>query len=357
MKEEAKKKFLLDLAFAVAAVGLAVFLIRYVLRWVLPFVVGLAVAALLRPTIRRLQKTTRLPARLVSAAVVCLFYALLVLLAWFFIVFCAGQISSLAQALPGMYRDDLEPALKEMGESISRMLTTLSPQMEDLLSQAGTAALDSLSAAAASLSASAISWLTGFAGKVPRYLMAILFSVLCSVFISTDYERVTGFLLRQLPPKGQHVLGEAKRFLSGTLLKMLGAYGIILIMTFTELAVGLTVLGVEYAVTMAAIIAFLDILPAIGSGLVLIPWGISRFLVRDASLGVGLLILYVIITVIRNVMEPRIVGHQIGMHPVLTITAMYAGLRLAGFAGFIMAPVLLLLLRFLNDSGWIHLYK
>lgn len=114
---------------------------------------------------------------------------------------------------------------------------------------------------------------------------------------------------------------------------------------------------VSYAFPIAAIVAILDIMPVIGTGGVIIPWAIVELILKNNFLGFGLLILYVTVTVVRNVVEPRIVGHQIGLHPIITITTMYAGLRLFGFGGFIIAPIVAITVKYLNDTGKIKLFK
>ena len=97
----------------------------------------------------------------------------------------------------------------------------------------------------------------------------------------------------------------------------------------------------------AAAIALLDILPLIGTGTILVPWGIVLIAGGDLVGGVGLILLFALIEVLRNILEPRIVGNQIGLHPIVTITAMYAGLKIAGFWGMLAAPVAVLLGRYL----------
>ena len=127
--------------------------------------------------------------------------------------------------------------------------------------------------------------------------------------------------------------------------------------TFLELFTGLSILRVDYALPIAAIVAVLDILPVLGSGGILIPWAVVELILKNYSLCVGLFALYLVITIVRNIIEPRIVGSQIGLHPIITISSMYAGLKLFGFAGFILGPVAAILVKYLNDTGKIHLFK
>jgi predicted PurR-regulated permease PerM len=130
-----------------------------------------------------------------------------------------------------------------------------------------------------------------------------------------------------------------------------------MMITFVELFIILSILRVNYALPIAAIIAVLDILPVIGTGGIVIPWAIVELILKNYFLGVGLFILYFVVLVVRHIIEPRIVGRQIGLHPIITITAMYAGLRLFSVAGLLMGPVVAITVKYLNDEGKINLFK
>ena len=109
--------------------------------------------------------------------------------------------------------------------------------------------------------------------------------------------------------------------------------------------------------TVAVVIAVLDILPVLGTGSVLIPWGIFAALNGDFKMAAGVLILYLVITVIRKIIEPKLVGKQVGLHPVLTLAGMLLGLKFAGFIGMLGVPFLLAFVKRLNDKGIVHLRR
>lgn len=111
----------------------------------------------------------------------------------------------------------------------------------------------------------------------------------------------------------------------------------------------------QNSATVALVIAVLDILPVLGTGSVLIPWGIFAALNADFKMAAGVLILYLVITIIRNIIEPRLVGKQVGLHPVLTLAGMLLGLKFAGFAGMLGVPFLLAFIKRLNDKRIIRL--
>jgi sporulation integral membrane protein YtvI len=125
----------------------------------------------------------------------------------------------------------------------------------------------------------------------------------------------------------------------------LRSYSLILLITFAEIFFGLSILGVEYSLLVAAITAIVDILPVLGVGVILLPWALFALITKDIFLGVGLLILYVVTVVVRQFIEPRIVGENLGLHPLLTLAAFYLGYRLFGFAGILIAPLTLVAWR------------
>ncbi len=259
--------------------------------------------------------------------------------------------------MPSLYFNRIEPLLFEINNWVVENTKLISPDIADTLSSIIISGLQYLATVVRNLSIFLVTVVTNIISNFPLYLISVIFTIVLSVFISVDYKNISAFIKRQLPDDFNANFAEARKFLFGTLLKMIKAYAIILSITFIEMLIGLSILKVKYALAIAAIVAILDILPLIGTGGILIPWAIIEIILKNYGLGLGLLVLYVAITVIRNTVEPRIVGHQIGLHPIITITAMYAGLRLFGFIGFISAPIIAILIKYLNDTGKIKLIK
>ena len=118
-----------------------------------------------------------------------------------------------------------------------------------------------------------------------------------------------------------------------------------MLMTFAEVLVGLSILRVRYALLMSLIIAVVDILPILGTGTVLIPWAIFSYVTGDGGLGTGLLILYAIVLILRQLIEPRIVGSSLGLHPLATLASIYLGIKLIGLGGIFIGPAAALLVK------------
>ena len=141
------------------------------------------------------------------------------------------------------------------------------------------------------------------------------------------------------------------------------AYGLIMLITFCELLLGFGIMELcgimtnPYFVWIAAGTAIFDILPVAGSGGILIPWALFSFISGNYKQGIGLLILYGVITVIRQYIEPRMVGNTLGIHPLITLMGMYLGLKLFGFWGMIAVPMIVVILKAYNDSGRVHFWN
>ena len=180
--------------------------------------------------------------------------------------------------------------------------------------------------------------------------------VISTFFIAIDYEKIVTFCLRCLSGNTRKVVLQIKDYVVGTLFVCIRSYALIMSITFVELSIGLSIIGVNRAMLVALLIAIFDILPVLGTGGIMIPWAILTALGGNMPRALALLVVYVIITIIRNIIEPRIVGKQIGLHPVLTLMSMFVGTHLFGVVGLFGLPILLSLLRYLNDAGTISLF-
>ncbi len=357
MTLDEKKKFIINAAFVVTVYAVLYFVFVYVIHWIMPFLIGFLIALALRPVAKFVNRFINSKGKGVAIFVVAAFYAAVAMIVWLLITFLITQLTDLINLMPNLYFNKIEPLLLEFNDWIVANTETISPDAANTISQIITNGITYISDIIKNTSIAVVQIVTKLISNFPLYLISVIFTIVLSVFISVEYDGITAFIKRQLPEKFNSTFSEARMFLTGTLWKMIKSYMIILFITFIELLTGLSILKVKYALPIAAIIAVLDIMPVVGTGGILIPWAIVELILKNYTLGIGLLVLYLAVTVIRNVIEPRIVGHQIGLHPIITITVMYAGLRLFGFFGLIVAPIIAILVKYLNDTCKIHLFK
>lgn len=183
------------------------------------------------------------------------------------------------------------------------------------------------------------------ATALPLWSLFLFVSLVAAFYFARDLSSIHETLLSYLPAGAVRLLRRVKDGAWWTVGSYLRAYGLIMLLTFFVLVVGFLLLGVRYALLLAALFAILDFLPVIGVGMLLVPWGIYALLAGDSFLGIGILVLWVVISVVRQFAEPRILGKNLGIHPLLTLLAMYAGLRLFGFAGLVLLPMVAVTLR------------
>ncbi len=357
MNIETQKRFLIRIGFWAVVILLVILCLKYVLPFLLPFVVAFLIAALLNRPIMFLAEKLNGKRVVPAILMTLLFYVAAAALFSLLGLRVFMYVWETVRALPQLYRNTLEPALETMFSSLEVYLDELDPAVVTALMDNMNSALGSLGSFVTNASVRIISYISGIAAAVPGSFLNVIITIIVTFFLAIDYPKVTGFILRQLPEKADFYIGEVRDYVGGTLLKCLASYALILCITFLEISVGLTVLRVPNAILIALCIAVFDILPVLGTGGIMIPWGIISLIMGKWVLGLGLLALYLIITVIRNIIEPKIVGHQVGLHPVVTLLSMLAGLQLFGIIGLFGFPITLSLLKNLNDRGVIHILK
>ena len=173
----------------------------------------------------------------------------------------------------------------------------------------------------------------------PKAMIFTLVSVISAFYFSMDLKKVNSQVLSVFPLKWQERGKRLKNLLLGTTFKYLRAYLLIMLITFSLLFVGFSVLKIKYALILSALFALIDFLPVLGVGALLVPWGIFELIRGNFKLGIGLIVMYLVIAVVRQVTEPKIIGANFGIHPLLTLFSMYMGLSLFGVTGMVLGPV------------------
>jgi len=340
-------------AFLLWAVG------KYVLGWFLPFLLGLLIAYILRPLVQFIKRHSSMGGRRASIVASVIFYLALGGGFWLLGSYLLGRAKQVSERLPELYETGIQPMLQTISQRISEL--TGGRAFAGTVGAGTSGALDivnnALGGAASSASQRGLELLGNLTGKLPIMAIAVIFTVVSSVLILAEYPKVCATLTSLIPQKHRVNVLAVKDYMFATIGKALRAYAIIMGGTFILLAVALWLLGRNNFIAAAALIAVMDFLPIIGSGVVLVPWGVYLLLTGSVGAGAGMIALWVGISILREVLEPRILGGQIGLHPLATVTAMYAGLRIAGVGGLIAAPILCLLVRHLWQQGLLSAHK
>ncbi|MBB6623585.1 sporulation integral membrane protein YtvI [Clostridium gasigenes] len=357
MNIEKKKDFIINVLYYSIVISTIFIVIKYGIVWFMPFVIGFVVAFILKPLINLISSKLHINRKPVAAVIVLLFYSTVGVLLVLLVTKVSISVKDVFLKLPSIYETSIEPTLYGSFDKVEDLMVRIDPNLIQGVQDITESLSKSLGSIIGTVSSNVISLISTMVSSVPTVFIIIGFSIISSFFIAIDYKEVTGFIVKQFPEKLRITIFDIKDYTVGTLFNLIKAYGIIISITFIELSLGLSILGVHGAIGIALSIALLDILPVIETGGVLIPWVIIQLAIGNIGFALGLLTLYIIITVIRNIIEPKIVGNQIGVHPLIMLMCIFIGVRVFGFAGLFILPIIIITLKNLNSSGKIHMFK
>lgn len=312
--------------------------IRYLLPLLFPFLIAFLLALAAEPIVRFGCTRLRLPRPISSGIGVSLSFLFLVTAILMLAALVIRQLRELAGILP-----DLSGSIRSGMDSMSAWLLKLAAKaprgIEPVLTRnindffsGGSALLDRVSAYLLRLA-------SGFLSQVPNSALSICTAIIASFMISAKLPKITAFLRDRLKTQKLQPVSDTLRRLKSSLGGWLKAQLKLSVVTFCVAAAGLLLLRIPYAPLWAALIAIVDAFPVLGTGSVLVPWSLVAFLQGDRLLAFGLLGLYGTAAVTRSVLEPRLVGKQLGIDPLVTLLALYVGFRLFGLVGMILAPL------------------
>ncbi len=208
-----------------------------------------------------------------------------------------------------------------------------------------------------------ISPVTSVISRVPNFIIGFIVSIIATCFMTATFDEIRDFFVRQFSQENQKKIIRAKRIVISSVGKMFKAYASIIIITTAEIIIGLSILKLlkvydgTHIFLISLIIAVIDIVPVLGTGTVVLPWSLYSFVTGNIGMGIGLLVMYAMITVIRQVIEPKLVAGQVGISPVVTIMAMFIGVKIFGAIGIFLLPFIVIIINLLNKEGIIHLFK
>lgn len=321
---------------------------KYVFPVILPFVLAFAAASVLRRPAAAVSKKTKIPQKVVSVVFVILFLTVAIGLLFVAATEAVEQLGALAGNLASGENVILSnfTAMLDKLESLIAGLPFFSGEDADAMRETiGTALSDMFKDAISSLGSKIPGFVGRLASAIPQALIFSVVTVLSAVYFCADYEKIIAYIKAHVHGKPREALREMYGQTGHTLMKYLKSYVILFLFTFAELFIGFLILGQNYAFLLALLTAIVDILPVLGTGTVLIPWAVYLFFAGDIRTAVGLLILYAVISVLRQILEPKIVGAGIGMHPLLALVSMYVGLRVFGFFGMLLLPLVVVIIK------------
>ena len=331
MEIQAKKRFLINFVYLLV-IGLTVIIIsRFLLFRMFPFILSIIVAALSQKPAAFLSKKTGVKKS----------FCAVVLSAVIYLGLCAGIIFLI-------YR--LIVSSSGLIDFLPQILTTFSSiinKAEELITEYIPSDIDfSLSGLIQNVLESLTKFLTEIIKKIltamPSIFVSGIVALVAACYISKDYDGLSRFVKSLCGDKIYNRFLRIKTIFTNGVFKMLKGYFILMVITFFELWIGFLILKINNAYFWAFLIALIDLLPILGTGIILVPWAIYCAVAGNISVSVGLAVLYIIMVLVRNFCEPKIVSRQIGINPLFILFSMYLGLKLFGGAGIILLPIILM---------------
>lgn len=321
----------------------------YALPLLLPFVVAFLLAVMLKTPAQWVSARLHLPRRMVSTVLVTALYILLILL----VLLCGSKVVDFAGTAVARYNGRIVPAVRDITAALRSFLEKMDPSLVTVLESLSTNLIGSLGEKVAALSTSLLS---GMVSDLPSLLLKVLFAIIATYFIALDYPILRRGVQRRMEPEAYEKLSTGFAYFCKTIGTYLRSYGLIFLITLGELALGLFLVGIDNALLIALLIALFDILPVVGSGMVMLPWALITLLRGNLPTGIGLMLVYLVVVIARQFQEPAIVGDRVGLHPLVTLMAMFTGYRLFGGLGLWGVPILCALLQALDRDGVIRLF-
>ena len=369
---EKKKKFIINIVYTVILVALFYLFFKFAFGTILPILCAVVAAMILQKPVNFICKKTPLKRGLVSALAVLFGFAVVISGLVLLLIWVGSEFKGFFQYVMIQFEDI--PALVHKVEGyIANAIGFLPEKLETTVMEFVSEKLASITAPTVTPDDSSMSidlsmlstplmgiWNT--AKQIPTTLVSIVVAIVACCFMTADFASVKRLVLGFFQPDTRTKIVRAKRLLFPSLGKMAKAYGIIITITFCELSLGLFLLKLMgiydsgYIFVIAILTAIIDIVPVLGTGTVLIPWAVVSLLNANYPMAIGLIIIYACITIIRQIIEPKLVAAQLGIPAFLTIVSMFIGSQIFGVIGIFILPITIVMLKLLNDEGIIHIF-
>ncbi|MBO5462816.1 MAG: sporulation integral membrane protein YtvI [Clostridia bacterium] len=356
-----RKSFIINFFYFAIFIGLYYFVVKYAFGYILPFVVAAALAVFLQKPVRKISSKLHIKTHgAVSTILVLLIVVIIVgaagLLGWVLVSELKEFFTYLFSRFDSV--NDVIVTVREFVMGIVAKLprglgATVSNYVSDFFNNLSTeSSVIDMEMLSAPLSGA---W--SVVKGIPSAFLSVLVTIISCVFMTYEYDLIKNMILDMLTESKGKKLVSSKQTVTRGISKLVKAYATLMLITFSEMFLGLNLMKLigVYEGGYIAIIAFVtcivDIIPVLGTGTVLIPWAVYNLVMGNVGLGIGLLVLYAVITVLRQILEPKLVANQAGLPAIATIMAMFIGARLFGAFGILLLPLTVIILKLMYDEG------
>lgn len=343
-------KALANLAIAMVVLLAAVFVLPRIIIFFMPFVVGWLIALIAAPLVRFFEDKIKLKRKIGSAFVIVTVIALVVLFLYLVLSWLVDQVAGLAGALPEMW-SGMESDLNNIGQNFSVLFDKLPLNVKSGFTDITDRIGEYMGNFVGEISMPTIAAAGSFARQLPSIFIGMIMALLSAYFFVAERNGVHAWFRSHMPVSIQLRFQTVRRSLRKSVGGYLKAQLKIEVWMYLLLLIGMGLLRVNYFALIALVIAFLDFLPFLGTGTVLVPWAVIKVLTGDYKMALWLLIIWGVGQLARQLIQPKIVGDSIGVPPLPTLFLLYIGYKFGGIVGMIMAVPLGLLLYSMYEEG------
>ncbi len=352
MKTSVKKyiKAILNLLIALVVLILVIWLLPKGIIFFMPFLIGWIIAMIASPVVRFFEEKLKIRRKAGSAFVIIVVIGLVVLLGYMICGKLIRELVSFIEDLPALWKS-LEGDFNDIARNLSVIYEKLPLDVQKTLVIIGEQASEFAAGLVGQISTPTIAAVGNFAKQLPTIIIGIIMCLLSSYFFVAEREQLTVTVKKHMP----EMLLYRFRIIKRSLVKAVGGYLKaqlkIEIWIYLLLVIGFFILKLDYALLIALGIAILDFLPFFGTGSVMVPWAIVKFLSADYRMTIGLLLIWGISQLVRQIIQPKIVGDSIGVPPIPTLFLLYIGYMVGGVMGMIIAVPIGLILYTMYREG------
>ncbi|MCI9296006.1 MAG: sporulation integral membrane protein YtvI [Lachnospiraceae bacterium] len=338
MKQETRAycKALANIILALIGVVVLITVVPRVLSFFMPFVVAWIIALLASPMVKFLEDKLRIKRKAGTACVIIAVIALIILIGYGIAAFLIDQIQGLMHDLPDIW-EGLQIQIDEISRSFSRLAASLPKDVQESWAYFFENVETSLGEWVAGLGTPSMSWLGNMAKQLPNLFVAVIMCLVAAFAFTAERTNMRNFMQDYMPETLKKYWDMIQVSLSGAVGGYLKAQLKIEFWIYLILTAGLFILRIDYAPVLAIFIAVLDFLPVFGTGTILCPWIVFEIFSRDYKLAVGLAVIWGISQIVRQMIQPKIMGDSMGMHTLPTVFLLYIGYKVSGIFGMIVA--------------------
>lgn len=343
-------KVFLNLGIALAVVLLLIFLVPKLLLIFMPFVIGYLIALIASPLVRFFEEKLKIRRKAGTAVVIIAVIALVVMGLYLIGSRLIEELTGFVTALPVMW-STMEADIKEIADKLSIVYDKFPMDIQVALDGIGSAASNYVGELIGGIGTPTIAAVGNFAKQLPTIIIGIIMCLLSSYFFVAEKSNINKWFAGHMAKSIQVRFDMMKRSLGRAVGGYLKAQLRIEIWMYLLLVIGFAFLQVEYALLIALGVAFLDLLPFFGTGTVLVPWAVVKLLSADYRMAIGLLIIWGVGQLARQLIQPKIVGDSIGVPPLPTLFLLFIGYKVAGVIGMILAVPVGIILYTMYEEG------